>query len=131
MANCLDIGIKGFRMYDMSHATCLHKPKRLVPSSGRRKDGSVIMICADCKHVAQRKSNRKRLGYDDWFQRQAGMCAFCGLPLNYDSNRMHLDHNHKTGKKRGLVHAQCNLAIGGAERALDMVGLAHLLNYLA
>jgi len=57
------------------------------------------------------------------------MCAFCGLPLP-DDNTVHLDHDHVTGRKRGLVHAKCNIMIGGVERALMIMKWDKVMAYL-
>lgn len=47
---------------------------------------------------------------------QGGLCAICrrpelvtrkGKPL-----RLHIDHNHKTGKVRGLLCMRCNFGLG-------------------
>ena len=73
---------------------------------------------------------RKQQHYDEWFQRQAGLCAFCGLPLDANSNRTHLDHNHETGRERGLVHAQCNHMIGGVENAVRLLGIVRVMRYI-
>jgi hypothetical protein len=42
---------------------------------------------------------------DAMFEAQSGLCALCGelLPQRY-----HIDHDHVTGKIRGLLHDQCN-----------------------
>ena len=52
--------------------------------------------------------------YDRILQSQAGNCATCGRtdsgrPKN---PRLVVDHNHKTGKVRGLLCSLCNVAIG-------------------
>lgn len=43
--------------------------------------------------------------YDD----QKGLCAMCFKPLGRSPA---IDHNHQTGKARGLLHQNCNAAIG-------------------
>jgi hypothetical protein len=48
----------------------------------------------------------------------------------YESQDTHLDHNHQTGVERGLVHAGCNMWIGGVETAIARIGLARLLRYV-
>lgn len=37
---------------------------------------------------------------------QNGCCAICSEPVEY--NKIHTDHDHKTGKVRGLLCAGCN-----------------------
>jgi len=41
-------------------------------------------------------------------QAKSGRCAFCG-ELGDD---LVIDHDHDTGRNRGLVHPACNAAIG-------------------
>lgn len=113
----------------MSAARCLHNPRIMVPNGARSKGGKPILYCHECKKAAQRKSRRKKQRYADWYERQQGLCAFCGLPLP-DDNTTHLDHDHVTGRKRGLVHAACNTAIGGVEKALALVGEDRMRRYL-
>lgn len=58
--------------------------------------------------------------YNSMFRRQKGLCKLCGNPL--PSNRhAQVDHNHDTGKVRGLVHLRCNLVIGTVEKWGELV----------
>lgn len=47
--------------------------------------------------------------YESWWNKQEGKCAICK-----QSNKriLEVDHNHKTGKIRGLLCGNCNKAIG-------------------
>ena len=40
---------------------------------------------------------------------QGGSCAVCRKPIS----KFHIDHNHNTGKVRGLLCHRCNVMIGG------------------
>jgi hypothetical protein len=53
--------------------------------------------------------------YQELLKKQNGVCALCcKLP---DSNRrLAVDHNHKTGKIRGLLCSRCNNLLGQIER---------------
>jgi DNA-directed RNA polymerase subunit RPC12/RpoP len=44
---------------------------------------------------------------------QGYKCAICGKPLE-NRKQAHIDHNHKTGKVRGILCNQCNLLLGYA-----------------
>ena len=44
--------------------------------------------------------------YDAMLAAQGGVCAICGNPPK--TRRLHIDHDHKTGKVRGLLCFQCN-----------------------
>lgn len=59
---------------------------------------------------------------------QKGVCAICEQPetkVEKGSIRMlSVDHNHKTGVVRGLLCANCNLAVGYACDSVDILGKA-------
>lgn len=47
--------------------------------------------------------------YDEMFRQQGGACAVCGsVPKK---NRLSVDHDHATGKVRGLLCMNCNIAL--------------------
>ena len=58
---------------------------------------------------------------------QGGVCAICGGD-NADERKLAVDHNHKTGKVRGLLCNNCNRAIGLLKDNLEVVN--NLLSYL-
>lgn len=45
---------------------------------------------------------------------QNGCCIICNKPIEY--NKIQVDHNHKTGKIRGLICFTCNVLLGYLER---------------
>jgi len=58
---------------------------------------------------------RKKYGItqEQWqeaFKRQGGKCAICHCAQRYQS--LAVDHDHKTGKVRGLLCVQCNRGLG-------------------
>lgn len=44
------------------------------------------------------------------FECQSGKCAICGNPIEFETSR--IDHDHRTGKVRGLLCVSCNTGIG-------------------
>jgi ribosomal protein L20 len=56
------------------------------------------------------------------YVKQLGCCAVCGDPTPYD--KMQTEHNHTTGKVRGLTCARCNLLVGMLESYGDLVPMA-------
>lgn len=57
--------------------------------------------------------------YHKMFEKQHGVCAICGKPetrkapqTNGRICRLHIDHDHKTGKVRGLLCSRCNIGLG-------------------
>lgn len=69
--------------------------------------------CRRCRR-AERMSARYGLPYHI-FQRmlfqQKRQCAICKLPFK-SSKTIHVDHNHETGKVRGLLCHNCNTGLG-------------------
>jgi hypothetical protein len=58
---------------------------------------------------------------------QNNRCSLCGD--NFTEVRSYVvDHNHKTGVVRGLIHRQCNVLIGLANDNIDILKMA--INYL-
>ena len=72
------------------------------------------------KRRADRKSHLKRKfgltveQYDAMLANQAGGCGICGKPLRSDIS-LHVDHDHETGRIRGLLCFTCNNALGDFE----------------
>lgn len=63
----------------------------------------------------RRKNLRDRYGmsieeYDALLASQDHKCAICGLEMD-EGKRLAVDHCHKTGKVRGIVHVRCNSGI--------------------
>jgi hypothetical protein len=113
----------------MGLAKCLHEPRVMVPNGGKHKDGSPVLQCQACIRAWHLRSGRKKRQFGVWWDKQHGLCAFCGKPLA-DDNTTHREHNHKTGEERGLVHARCNLMIGGIENAAELLGLDALIEWM-
>lgn len=75
---------------------------------------------------ATRKSNLKQKygltleQYEQMVRDQNGVCAICGRPEKYSvtenyTRRLSVDHNHKTGKTRGLLCRWCNQRLAHIE----------------
>jgi hypothetical protein len=57
-----------------------------------------------------------REDYDHMLQEQKGRCAICRKPPgNEPRKRLHVDHDHRTGKVRGLLCQICNMRVGTLE----------------
>lgn len=85
-----------------------------------------------------RRHNLKRWGltpeaYESMLAGQGGVCACCGKPESavHAGKVRHLaiDHDHATGKIRGLLCSHCNLALGHTKD--DPERLQKLIQYLA
>lgn len=67
--------------------------------------------------------------FDEILDRQNGLCAVCnGTAEKSKYNRFHVDHDHATGKVRGLLCHYCNITLGMVNDNPDT--LQKLINYL-
>jgi hypothetical protein len=60
-----------------------------------------------------------------------GCCKVCGCSMSLvgkSSESCHIDHDHKTGKVRGLLCRSCNLALGFTKDSPKI--LQRLIGYL-
>jgi len=55
--------------------------------------------------------------YDEMFKQQNGVCAICSL-VDVTGRRLAVDHDHKTGKIRGLLCTGCNTRLGTLENKI-------------
>lgn len=86
----------------------------------RARDG-LHSYCRECNKARALIYTRiKRYGvtpemYAEMVKRQGGRCAICGTDQPTRSGRSrqwHVDHNHETGKVRGLLCESCNHGLG-------------------
>ncbi len=66
--------------------------------------------------------------YDEILGQQDGLCAICGTDDPRGKGRFYVDHDHDTGKVRGLLCAMCNTGIGMLKDSPSI--LASAINYL-
>lgn len=74
--------------------------------------------------------------YDNMFKKQGGVCVICGKPPEGIDKRgkterprkLEVDHNHKTGKVRGLLCFHCNNGLGCFKDSKE--NLASAIKYL-
>lgn len=85
------------------------------------------------KGISNRKSHLKRKygitpeEYDELLSAQDGVCQICGRPPRDDIS-LHVDHEHSSGRIRGLLCFRCNNALGDFDDDHDRLGAA--LTYL-
>ena len=68
--------------------------------------------------------------FEALFVKQEGKCAvkLCSKWLPFSGRGVHVDHNHATGKVRGLLCNHCNIGLGHFKESPDMLQSA--LDYL-
>lgn len=52
---------------------------------------------------------------------QNGKCALCPKSLVFPDKGTHLDHDHLTGRIRGVLCKQCNTGLGNGRDSLDFI----------
>ena len=66
--------------------------------------------------------------YEQMLENQGFCCAGCGLHQNILEKKLNVDHDHVTGKVRGLLCGNCNRALGLVKD--NMETLVRLQEYL-
>ena len=100
-------------------------PRDKRMKGGRRNQCKTCWEQQKLKYEVNRKrSSRERqlmmaygitlADYDRMFQEQHGRCAICGSedPGKHKSEHLCVDHDHETGKVRGLLCHPCNRGLG-------------------
>ncbi len=116
---------------------CLHS----VNKDYRHRHRDRIAEKARLRHAAIKKDNPLGLmksvfklrygltidGYKEIFDRQNGLCAICLMP-GKEYKRLSVDHDHLSGKVRGLLCHKCNMGIGLFDD--NEVKMTAAINYL-
>lgn len=81
------------------------------------------------KYMVQRYGITRRQ-FDVMHQEQGGVCKICEKPPCDRWKRLHVDHDHQTGRIRGLLCHNCNTALGNFRDnvALLQKAIAYLQN---
>ena len=108
-------------------ATCQEDKSRTSFSPDGRKGDGLQGSCRQCRATTERSKRgkrdlRERQGhhfkarygitvddYDRLLGEQGGKCAVCG---DTPEHRLHVDHDHDTGRVRGLLCTWCNKGLG-------------------
>jgi hypothetical protein len=119
------------------------------PDKKRLKDGNgVSSYCKTCTKKKDREKYYSNLGRrtrheNNRLKRMYGLsleeleakivnqdnkCAICGEELVRSKNKTCLDHDHVTGKARGVICFKCNITIGFIEKTPELV--KPILTYL-
>lgn len=73
--------------------------------------------------------------YNEMLEKQNGRCGICSIHKNDLTNQLgghlYVDHDHLTGKVRGLLCRNCNLAIGYFEDKSECLkkAILYLINH--
>lgn len=84
------------------------------------------------KNHLKKKYNITPELYDKMLKNQNGLCLICQKPETFiepkgtsnELRRLCVDHDHKTGKIRGLLCSRCNKSIGQMEDSPSLLRIA-------
>lgn len=65
--------------------------------------------------------------YEEMLTNQKGGCAICG-EKNKNGKYLFVDHDHATGKVRGLLCVRCNFLVGSSRESIGLLEKA--LDYI-
>lgn len=124
------------RVYPPSHHRCCRKCKISKPITefrfAKKARGGYESRCKECSRGEQldqrlkKQYNISRSEYDAINESQSGLCASCHRPPRGkgQASTLHVDHNHTTGKTRGLLCTQCNTALGLLDDSIEILLMA-------
>lgn len=75
----------------------------------------------------QRKYGISLAQYNQMLARQQNSCALCKKHKSHFSKNLAVDHNHKSGKVRGLLCFYCNKRVVGRH---NLESATRLFNYM-
>lgn len=108
-----------------------NKGKREAPPRTNEYYRNYYMTDKDGSRRRRMKS-KYGLEWDDYQKMllsQTGLCKICKSPQNNSrADVLHIDHDHKTGKIRGLLCHKCNSALGYANDNPEI--LKEMIKYL-
>ena len=112
-------------MTDRSAYYQKNKEYILAYQAERRKDPRVREMQRGYNDKRQlAKYNITRGEYDATVAAQGARCALCGGDDPKSRGRWHVDHDHVTGKVRGLLCGSCNRGIGYLRDDPELLAMA-------
>lgn len=90
-----------------------HKAK-IAQASARYREMNpyALQSCIIKKYWPDMSGREAVAEYMRMFELQGGRCKLCGIHRNDCKKNLSVDHDHKTGKVRGLLCQKCNIGIG-------------------
>lgn len=131
-------GIKKPRVLVIECASCGETdPEKMVKD--KRNTTGFARGCKSCDTARNRERYKERFRLraynvtnaqvDAMYEAQGAKCAMCGLPVPKPARHISvIDHDHATGKVRGIIHHKCNLLLGHAKANIEM--LVQAIDYL-
>ena len=105
-----------------------NKKRLLKKRLKRKKENPSFWKDREFKYHLKSKYNLTIEEYNDILKKQKNRCAICGIRQKKNDRSLKVDHNHKTGKVRGLLCFNCNIAVGHFKDDIKL--LQKTINYL-
>jgi hypothetical protein len=89
------------------------------------KKNGLQSYCKSCTADASRKAQYgiDANAYYALLDAQGGVCAICGK-VNANNWKLSVDHDHQSGKIRGLLCHLCNIGLGGFGDDIESLSMA-------
>src|SRR6266567_3377847 len=98
------------------------KPGYIEKERKRYRDNYAQFYHINRKCILKRKYGITWDEYQEMFESQKGLCAIC---QGVEEGRMlSVDHDHETGKVRGLLCGSCNRALGLFKEDPELLDIA-------
>lgn len=92
--------------------------------TGYRERNRDMLLARGRKNTLKKVYGLTPEDFDRMAANQNGLCAICGGPPEKSKNKLDIDHDHITGKVRGLLCGSCNKGLGMFKDDDDLVFLA-------
>ena len=107
------------KYYKENHEELLKKSRQsyrenIIKKRKMNKEYQQIWRKNNPEKVLKQLLKKYDLSHEGWlkiWENQNGKCAICGKPF-LTLSQAFIDHNHETGKARGLLCVKCNSGIG-------------------
>lgn len=103
------------KRYSQTKTRKIYLKEWLQSESGKESTLKAHLLC----HYGITPDDYRRM-----LREQKGLCAICGK----SEKNMHIDHDHETGKVRGIICVSCNHMLGRAYDDIDI--LLNAVQYL-
>lgn len=92
---------------DLTRSWRKNNPDKVAALNKRRRENG-----DNVRSNLKKKYGMSENDYAEMLDRQGNVCAICGEQDANGQRRLVVDHDHATGKVRGLLCNTCNLGIG-------------------
>ena len=116
MKSCSDCGINKPTDHFYSNSKFDDRKRQTVCKECKLTKSKQRYSCGRVKAKVRNQTLKRKYGislqeYDYLYKRQNGLCAIC-KEVNLNGWQLAIDHDHKTGKVRGLLCSSCNTGLG-------------------